>query len=132
MTHGLDRGHIVSDRHLAWARLGYFPCQSEFHKITRNSLDRLGEFQHGAVRAGHDSKTVCEFLEIGIALMDPAPVIPVYASICAGLQADPVYRLIGQNDLWIASIAVAFDKPLVTRNRRHFESIPRLCLEALE
>jgi predicted nucleic acid-binding protein len=92
----------------------------------------LGEFQHGAVRAGHDSKTVSEFLEIGIALMDPSPVIPVYASICAGLQADPVYRLIAQNDLWIASVAVAFDKPLVTRNRRHFESIPRLCLQALE
>lgn len=92
----------------------------------------LGEFQHGSVRAGHDSKTVSEFLEIGIALMDPAPVIPIYASICARLQTDPVYRLMGQNDLWIASVALAFDKPLVTRNRRHFEYIPRLRLEVLE
>lgn len=34
--------------------------------------------------------------------------------------------LIGANDLWIGATAVAFDKPLVTRNVRHFRRIPRL------
>jgi predicted nucleic acid-binding protein len=92
----------------------------------------IGEFWHGAIRAGHDEQVVREFLGIGIALMDPAPSIPFYAKTCAALQADPVYRLIGQNDLWIASVALAMQKPLVTRNRRHFGNIPGLNLEVLE
>jgi len=92
----------------------------------------LGEFWHGSVRAGHDVKTVSEFLAVGLSIIDPVPVIPVYARICAKIQFEPVYKLIGQNDLWIASVAVALDKPLLSRNRRHFESIPNLRLEVLQ
>jgi len=92
----------------------------------------LGEFWHGSVRAGHDVKTVSEFLAVGLSIIDPVPVIPVYAHICAKIQFEPVYKLIGQNDLWIASVAVALDKPLLSRNRRHFESIPNLRLEVLQ
>lgn len=92
----------------------------------------LGEFWHGAIRAGHDAKTVGEFLAIGVPITDPGPVIPVYARICAKLQGEPGYQNIGQNDLWIASVAVAHDKPLLTRNRRHFENIPNLRLEVLQ
>ena len=92
----------------------------------------LGEFWHGSIRAGHDSKMVSEFLAVGLPLIDPAPVIPVYAQICSKLQSDPVYKLIGQNDLWIASVAVALNKPLLTRNSRHFNSIPDIRLEVLQ
>jgi predicted nucleic acid-binding protein len=34
--------------------------------------------------------------------------------------------LIATNDLWIAATAVAFGKPLVTHNERHFRRVPRL------
>jgi predicted nucleic acid-binding protein len=88
----------------------------------------IGEFWHGAVRAGHENSTVEAFLQIGMPLLDPEPVIPVYARICTKLQEGNirVYHAIGQNDLWIAATAVANDKPLVTRNCRHFEAVSAL------
>jgi predicted nucleic acid-binding protein len=88
----------------------------------------LGEFWHGAVRAGHETSTVESFLRIGIPLLNPEPVIPVYARMCARLQQDALesYRATGQNDLWIAAAALGNDKPLVTRNRRHFDAVSGL------
>lgn len=32
--------------------------------------------------------------------------------------------LIGSNDLWIAATAVAYQMPIVTRNRGHFSRVP--------
>jgi len=90
----------------------------------------LGEFWHGALKAGHPAAMVSEFLTLGQPLMNPEPV--VYARICAELQDRPVYREIGQNDLWIAAAALAENKPLLTRNRRHFGEIPNLRCEVLE
>ncbi len=34
--------------------------------------------------------------------------------------------LIGSNDLWIAAVGLAHEMPVVTRNRAHFERVPRL------
>jgi predicted nucleic acid-binding protein len=34
--------------------------------------------------------------------------------------------LIGANDLWIAATALAFGKPVVTRNLREFQRVPGL------
>ena len=91
----------------------------------------LGEFWHGAIRAGHDGEQVQAFLMLGIPLMDPAPVVPQYARLCADLQEKDVYRAIGQNDLWIASVALAVSKPLVSRNMRHFGHMEGLSCMAL-
>lgn len=91
-----------------------------------------GEFWHGAVRAGHDPEKVRNFLLIGIPLNDVIPVVPVYARVCASLQDSRIYRSIGQNDLWIAAVAIAFAKPLVTKNIRHFGQIEGLRVEALQ
>lgn len=88
----------------------------------------LGEFWHGALRAGHDFDVVKRFLALGIPMNDADQVVPVYARICSELQEKGAYRKIGQNDLWIAASAVALGKPLVTRNRRHFEAIGELQL----
>ncbi len=91
----------------------------------------LGEFWHGATRAGHDPALVRGFLSVGLPILDAESVIPVYARICATLQDAPFYQSIGQNDLWIAAVSVAHGKPLVTRNIRHFASIPDLRVAAL-
>jgi len=47
------------------------------------------------------------------------------------LQDQPSYKLVGQNDLWIAATALALQKPLITRNRRHFDKIKGLRFQAL-
>lgn len=91
----------------------------------------LGEFWHGSTAAGHDPRDVQDFLSIGLPLLDPSPAIPVYARVCAALSKRQAYCEIGQNDLWIAAVALAHGKPLVSRNRRHFDLIEGLVLEAL-
>jgi len=92
----------------------------------------LGEFWHGALRAGHDPARVREFLQLGCHLLDPESAVPTYAQLCNRLQEKDTYRSIGQNDLWIAAVALAFEKPLLTRNARHFRAIEGLRLEVLE
>lgn len=91
----------------------------------------LGEFWHGAHRAGHPEELVRNFLTLGQTIWDPEPVVPEYARLCASLQDLAVYQKIGQNDLWIAAVALTENKPLVTRNLRHFGAVPGLrCLVA--
>jgi predicted nucleic acid-binding protein len=82
--------------------------------------------------ARHDPKEVRDFLSIGVQLVDPVPVVPHYARICAGLCGQKEYRNIGQNDLWIAAVAMAHGKSLVSRNRRHFGLVEGLQVEALQ
>jgi len=92
----------------------------------------LGEFWHGAVRAKHPVDTVREFLTLGLPIAGAENVIPTYARLCSTLQDRPLYRQIGQNDLWIAAVALTENKPLITRNLRHFGEIPDLRCEVLE
>ena len=91
----------------------------------------LGEFWHGAVRAGHDPVTVTEFLALGIPILETEPTIQAYAHLCAGLQETLGYKQIGQNDLWIAAVSIALALPLVTRNVRHFDQIKGLQLKVI-
>ena len=76
----------------------------------------LGEFWHGAVRAGHDPSTVSEFLALGIPILETEPTIQAYAHLCANLQDTLGYKQIGQNDLWIAAVSIASALPLVIKN----------------
>jgi tRNA(fMet)-specific endonuclease VapC len=91
----------------------------------------LGEFWHGALRAGHRSELVRKFLLCGLPIYDVAPIVSVYAAVCCDAQTRMFYSEIGQNDLWIASTALCLRLPLVTRNKRHFDKIEGLRLEAL-
>lgn len=91
----------------------------------------LGEFWHGAIRAGHDPAKVSDFLKIGMPVCDAAPCVERYARTCSNLQSQGQYREIGQNDLWLAAVAMTYDLPLVTRNRRHFDKIDGLKVEIL-
>jgi predicted nucleic acid-binding protein len=61
----------------------------------------------------------------------PFRVLPCTQDVC--WEYGQAYRylkanglLISANDLWIGATALAFDQPLVTRNERHFQRIPRL------
>ena len=91
----------------------------------------LGEFWHGAQRAGHDPQRVEAFLRLGLPVCDAEPVIPHYARLCAQAQKDGFYEQVGQNDLWIAAVSICQRLPLVTKNRRHFSKIENLRLQSL-
>ncbi len=91
----------------------------------------LGEFWHGAKRAGHDEAVVRKFLGTGLPIYDAASVVPFYASVCGQAQEGGFYTAVGQNDLWIAAAALSHARPLVTRNRRHFDKISGLRIEVL-
>jgi predicted nucleic acid-binding protein len=91
----------------------------------------LGEFWPGATRAGHDPGEMGRFLALGRALQEVEKMIPAYAKLCANLQGKPLWKQIGQNDLWIAACCLAWDKPLLTRNVRHFEEMEGLRLRVV-
>jgi len=63
-----------------------------------------------------------------IAAFEVLPCTPdvcwTYGQTYRYLEANGI--LIGANDLWIGATAVAFGRPLVTRNTRHFQRIPQL------
>lgn len=54
----------------------------------------------------------------------PEDVSWEYGQIFRFLQANGL--LIGTNDLWIATTAIAQEMPLVTRDDRRFQRVPRL------
>lgn len=63
------------------------------------------------------------------ALLQPLDTLPCTPDVC--WEYGQAYRylranglLIGTNDLWIAATAVAFGKPVVTRNVREFRRVP--------
>jgi len=91
----------------------------------------LGEFWHGAIKAGHDRERVQAFLRIGLEINDAGPVIPHYARLCVQAQEEGFYAQVGQNDFWIAAVSIALDLPLVSRNRRHFDKFRDLRLKSL-
>ncbi len=91
----------------------------------------LGEFWHGAKRAGHNAEMVQRFLGTGMPICDTSSVVPYYASVSCQAQGDGFYDLVGQNDLWIAAAALSQKLPLVTRNRRHFDKMSGLRIEVL-
>ena len=82
----------------------------------------LGEFWHGAEKAKHDPERVRQFLSIGLPILNAEPVIPIYARLCSSIQDQPSYKLVGQNDLWIAAIARQHKLPVVSHDA-HFDKV---------
>lgn len=41
----------------------------------------LGEFWHGAIKAGHSAEVVRKFLLSGLPIYDVAEVVPIYARV---------------------------------------------------
>lgn len=66
-----------------------------------------------------------------LSVVDSFEILPItvqVAAIYAGLtrQLRAAGKLIGSNDLWIASIALERNQPLVTSNLEHFTRVPGL------
>lgn len=106
--------------------------RSNSHRVLGLPWVVLGEFWHGATRAGHQPQLVSAFLELGMPIWDASAAIPFYARVCSQAQEAGFYGDIGQNDLWIAAVAMANGLPLVSRNQRHFGKIEGLKLVALQ
>lgn len=106
-------------------------AKANSHRILGVPWVALGEFWHGAIKAGHDREVVRQFLLTGMPICDTAPVVPFYAAVCVSAQDEGFYGDIGQSDLWIAATALSRNLPLISRNKRHFGRIKGLRVEAL-
>jgi predicted nucleic acid-binding protein len=65
--------------------------------------------------------------------IEPFKVLPCTTDVCWQYGQTFIYlqangMLIAANDLWIAATALAFQKPIVTRNQRHYGRVPGLKL----
>lgn len=65
------------------------------------------------------------------AFVAPFHVLPSRPDVCwhyaqAYRHLQKNSQLIGTNDLWIAATALAYEMPVVTSNREHFERVPGL------
>ena len=90
----------------------------------------LGELQFGASKSNQRARAQAQIEE----LIQDIPVeelgrgaAEAYGEIRAALQKQG--RLIGNNDLWIASHAVALGVTLATNNEREFRRVPGLTVE---
>ncbi|NCR42148.1 MAG: type II toxin-antitoxin system VapC family toxin [Microcystis aeruginosa W13-11] len=82
--------------------------------------------------SGRDLLKAQELFSRSETLLNQLPVIlidPDAANQFDRLQGISKFRKIGRADLLIASIALAHQATLVTRNLRHFRQIPHLFLE---
>jgi tRNA(fMet)-specific endonuclease VapC len=90
------------------------------------SVITFGELWHGAYR--HDDPSLSHKVEEFAALVPPLPMPAkagaIYGQILALLQKQG--QVIGVNDLWIASHAMAAGLVLVTNNLREFRRVPDL------
>lgn len=101
-------------------------------KILSVSFVTVGELYYGAVKKRWGAERVAA-LEARLAAV---VVIPYDIDVCrayAKLKCDAkttagTDRVVGANDLWIASCAIRHGLPLVSNNRKHFEGMPGLHL----
>jgi tRNA(fMet)-specific endonuclease VapC len=89
-----------------------------------------GELCHGACKSRHRAdagKILRELTAIIPVLGIGAEVGNCYGEIRSQLEKEG--RVIGNNDLWIASHAVAIGVPLVTNNEKEFNRVPGLSVQ---
>ena len=94
------------------------------------SIITYGELVYGAKKSHHPKKTM-SFLEELASLIPPLP-LPTDTAKCYGKirsNLEKQGKPIGNNDLWIASHALAMELVLVTNNEREFSRISKLKIE---
>ncbi len=88
-----------------------------------------GELRFGAIKKGSDKLTarVNQFLDTFDIVMPNSTIIESYARVRHQLSSEG--RIIGSNDLWIASHAVADGLIVVTHNVKEFSRVDELKIE---
>lgn len=93
------------------------------------SIITYGELLYGVEKSQHQKKSKTILAELS-SLIPPLPLSPTashhYAETRATLEKQG--KPIGNNDLWIASHALALNVTLVTNNAKEFSRIPKLKL----
>ena len=91
------------------------------------SFVTVGELYYWAERRNWEPAKVLsleERIEAAIVVPYDFEICRTYARLKCELRTPSgTHRVVGDNDLWIASCAVRHAIPLVTHNRRHFEGI---------
>jgi len=93
-------------------------------------LVALGELYKGAeksARSAHNRQLVDDFLQIAALLYPDSGTAEVYAKVAVALEAEG--KVIPENDLWIAAVALECDMPLATRDA-HFQRVDGLTVIA--
>jgi tRNA(fMet)-specific endonuclease VapC len=86
--------------------------------------------QISEAKEGENQSTVYQLLIQTILMLSEFDVLQYDAKACEVYQSFKGQRIrVGTQDLRIASIAIAYDGILLTRNRRDFEKIPNLMIE---
>ena len=94
------------------------------------SVITYGELTYGACKSNAYKKTMKllnELTELIPALDLPETAAQQYGAIRAELEAKG--KIIGNNDLWIASHALSSNLILVTNNVKEFKRVPKLKVE---
>jgi tRNA(fMet)-specific endonuclease VapC len=98
-------------------------------KLVAVSFVTVGELYFGAYRKGWTPERLADLKD----RLRSVTIVPydellclTYARIKAEIQRKG--KVVAPNDLWIAASAVRHSIPLVSNNKKHFESIPSLVL----
>jgi tRNA(fMet)-specific endonuclease VapC len=94
------------------------------------SIISYGELLYGAMKSNQPKKTISLLKEL-TGLIPPLP-LPTDAAESYGYirsELEKQGKPIGNNDLWIASHALAMNLIIVTNNHREFSRIPKLQVE---
>jgi len=93
------------------------------------SFITVGELLFGAFWRDWGERRTIDFqrrLEVAFILPLDHETSVAYARLKSGLRRQG--RVLADNDLWIAALAVRHSVPLVSNNRAHFEHVPGLVL----
>jgi predicted nucleic acid-binding protein len=93
----------------------------------------VAELRYGALLAGWGTRRTTDLSEkirqmFHIPYNQDLPVVWACLRDSTRRRGHPIAQPVNTNDLWIAACAVLNEAPLLTRNRRHFQDIPKLDL----
>jgi tRNA(fMet)-specific endonuclease VapC len=92
---------------MTWAELRRWPLERDWSETRRNEFLNSVEQSYGII---YSDDRLCE----------------IWAQIMT--KSRKIGRTIAVADAWVASVALMFDIPLVTHNRKHFEHISGLSI----
>lgn len=99
----------------------------DFLRAHRDEVAYLSVVAYGEYAEGFSDRSVAAFLSVVESfelLSIDRTTADRYAEVARELRCEG--KLIGANDLWIATVALQHDLPVVTANEDHFSRVPGL------